>query len=397
MELCDGGDLECYLRSLEPALLEIESSSQTARLAHHDAAGAQFAILSLFQMCFSLFAARDRLSLVHFDVKLLNWFIKTPPLGGQLFRYRISEVCVEVPMIPAADRIPTPTSVFAFTSLVVKLADYGTASTRGGCTHATAGFLSSCSSSSSPNDVGPLKKHHWTTIENAPPEFFLQGDAAVPSYNVDTWALGLCALHLLTGGGPYEETLEACCAPAAVRAALLSSWGDPTLPFSVIRKLIAMDPSLGDLVVDTIWRYAVLGRGYGISTVAHTPAPLTPTPLSILQSVINPVANVTNPENRTFLQHCALFSWECGTHPALLRARRRCAHLPAEFSQLVLPHRPGSLLSWSPLDRPTLRTAMTGGAFKGLYASPPSPVFSMHSPRLTLTFDAFQGHLGSDV
>lgn len=58
MEFCKGGDLEDLVRKeklLEPAVVRS----------------------MLFQMCFSLFASRDRLALRHFDIKLLNFFVST--------------------------------------------------------------------------------------------------------------------------------------------------------------------------------------------------------------------------------------------------------------------------------------------------------------------------------
>jgi serine/threonine protein kinase len=55
MEFCGGGDLESYVRKKQ--VLEIEEITSI-----------------FFQMCFSLYACRDQISLRHYDIKLLNYF-----------------------------------------------------------------------------------------------------------------------------------------------------------------------------------------------------------------------------------------------------------------------------------------------------------------------------------
>lgn len=45
----------------------------------------------------------------------------------------------------------------------------------------------------------PVTPDQFTTLENSPIEFLLEGDAAVQSYAADTFSLGLCLVHLLTG------------------------------------------------------------------------------------------------------------------------------------------------------------------------------------------------------
>ena len=59
-EFCSGGDAEDCLRSIGgPPELDVVKSM-------------------LFQMCFSLYACREKLCLRHFDIKLLNFFVTTP-------------------------------------------------------------------------------------------------------------------------------------------------------------------------------------------------------------------------------------------------------------------------------------------------------------------------------
>lgn len=63
----------------------------------------------------------------------------------------------------------------------IKLADYGTAD-------------------SNVDSLGkPVALDQFTTLENSPVEFLLEGDAAVQSFASDTFSLGLCLLHLFTG------------------------------------------------------------------------------------------------------------------------------------------------------------------------------------------------------
>ena len=56
MEFCSGGDVEDYIRSIT-----IPTEESTRKM--------------IFQMCFSLYCAREQLSLRHFDIKLLNFFV----------------------------------------------------------------------------------------------------------------------------------------------------------------------------------------------------------------------------------------------------------------------------------------------------------------------------------
>jgi len=65
----------------------------------------------------------------------------------------------------------------------------------------------------------------FTTLENSPPELLFQGDAAFNSYEMDTWGLGLCIVHLLTGSMPYEEIMEEVRCPDALARQLAAVWG----------------------------------------------------------------------------------------------------------------------------------------------------------------------------
>ena len=90
--------------------------------------------------------------------------------------------------------------------MVAKLADFGTADTL-------------------PDSLGqPIAPAQFTTLENAPPEYWIAGDACTQGYAADTWALGLCAVHLLTGCAPYEEVMEGVRCPRPLRNALHALW-----------------------------------------------------------------------------------------------------------------------------------------------------------------------------
>ena len=77
MELCDEGDAEEFLKRQPDQML---TPDQARNL--------------LFQVSFALHAAADKFSLKHYDVKLLNVFLKRVPTvknGGVILRYGLGE------------------------------------------------------------------------------------------------------------------------------------------------------------------------------------------------------------------------------------------------------------------------------------------------------------------
>ena len=246
----------------------------------------------------------------------------------------------------------------------------------------------------------PTPHRHWTTIENAPPEFFTLGDAVCPGYATDTWALGLCVLHLLLGACPYEEALAGCVAPAPLRSVLRAAWSDPAAPYAAIRKLIEIDEEdgaggrtaascLGDTLADTLWRFAVLlggvpAAGAGAATAPYSllraacsgdaapaaapaavnrraprggkapPAALGPTDLAACRAA--------------FVRDAARYSLAAGDAPLLVRARRRAALLPPAFWRLL-----EAMLAWEAAARPTMLAAMRSGAFDALRGEGTAP------------------------
>jgi serine/threonine protein kinase len=299
MELCDGGDLETWLRAVEPAVLAAEARLASAAVAdvgianetegrlprerawlrtpaaaaavafaaevtgsevdlagahlrHLDEAAAAMFLSYLFQMAFALYTARERFNLRHYDVKLLNFFLQSAGVSGHAglegaanapprksgLRYHLGPVVFELPLglpgseDPAASLRPQH---------IVKLADYGTADVRA----TTLGL--------------PIKPYHLTTLENVAPEMLYLGAACPQSFSTaDTWALGLCAVHLLTGAAPYEELLSELHCPALLRKEITRLW--MAVPcFTVLRAVLADDAE--GVLANTLYRVLVLTAG----------------------------------------------------------------------------------------------------------------------------------------
>eukprot|EP00903_Cladosiphon_okamuranus_P011726 g11026.t3 len=193
MELCQHGDAEVFIRAQENGLLPTVEAQGF-----------------LFQMAFALYAGRAELSLRHFDVKLLNFFVSDASrlllragedggagqdggAGGVTLRYGIGEDVVEL-CLP--EERP----------YLVKLADFGTADV-------------------DPLTVGnPVEACHFSTLENTPIEQLCCGNQARQGYESDTFALALAAFHLFTGEAPYEEIMEEVECPDDLYNALVSTW-----------------------------------------------------------------------------------------------------------------------------------------------------------------------------
>ncbi|RLN51447.1 hypothetical protein BBJ28_00011652 [Nothophytophthora sp. Chile5] len=108
--------------------------------------------------------------------RLLNFFLKDIGRAGSnkkegadfVLHYLLEDACFEL-------RMPASFSYW------VKLADYGSAD-------------------SNPENLDkPVTIDQFTTLENSPIEFLLEGDSARQSYAADTFSLGLCLLHLFSG------------------------------------------------------------------------------------------------------------------------------------------------------------------------------------------------------
>ena len=224
MELCKHGDAEEYIKRLPDEVMSREESRSI-----------------LFQIAFALHVAADRFSMKHYDVKLLNIFLQDAVQGEALessgdvtvLRYGVGDHVF-------AMRMPSDRAILA------KLADYGTANVQ-------------AASNGKPVTIG-----QFTTIENTPPDYLIQGDAATQGHGHDNFGLGLCMLHLFTGHAPYEEILDDVFCPTALKKKLRQIWlEDEYAGFNAVRTMVLLDVD-GDegepdeTLFHTLYRYLVL-------------------------------------------------------------------------------------------------------------------------------------------
>ena len=354
MELCTG-DLESALREEEPAAAAAEAAGGKVAAAA-DAAAAAAAAAALFQLAFALYAARERFALRHHDVKLLNVFRARAPQGVAALRYHLGSGCIaDVPLGGAA------TAPAAF---VVKLADFGTAEVRA----ETLG--------------APVRPYHLTTLENAAPELLLHGSACTQSYaTADTWALGLAALHLLTGAAPYEELLADLHCPPPLRRELRRLWVADA-GFDVLWP--ALQPAAaggsGATLADTLYRVLVLTAdapplpgGQTHADARHGGGALCALLADIVGSSSSRSSSSVGSHRlsaaaiaslrRGFAEHTAVYNLWRGSLPHLQRARRRMALLPGAAEALA------GLLALRPHDRPPMLTLLRAPLFDRLRAA----------------------------
>lgn len=335
-ELCVGGDVESYLRGLEPEVAAAEAASDGAARSAADADGGAFALSLAFQMAFSLYASRERLRLRHGDVKLLNYLLAAPPSADdRILRYAFG------------DRVFT-LRLRSTRNLIAKLADFG-------------------SSTTLPEiDDGAVTVAHWATLENAPPEFFVDGDAAPAGFGADTWALGLCVLHSLIGSAPYEEAMAGVTAPKAWARSLVKEWTTGGA-HSVLNAVVGKEDEYYVVLADTLWRIAVLLGGSGVPPAPRTPAGRGVHALVALlhdTGAAQPASLLPVKARKeavaAFTRDTRAWSLERGDAPLLTRARRRAATTPHLWSLLK------SLLSWGVSERPTMRAVLESAAFAPL-------------------------------
>ena len=225
MELCDEGDAEEFMKRQPDQILP----SDEARLI-------------LFQIAFALHASADRYSLKHYDVKLLNIFLKraNPAKSGDVvLRYGVGQHTFA--LRARADR-----------ALIAKLADYGTANVEAA------------------SNGQPVTIAQFTTTENTPPDFMIFGDKATQGHGHDCFGLGLCMLHLFTGHAPYEEILAEVTCPSNLKNKLRQLWEDEKVSeYSAIRSVVLADVykdsdghivegSPDETLYDTFYRFLVL-------------------------------------------------------------------------------------------------------------------------------------------
>ena len=206
---------------------------------HNEVFPTDTARMILFQVSYALFAASEKFSIKHYDVKLLNVFIqRTCSVGDLILRYGLGSHVFALKM----------TSNLAF---IAKLADFGTSNM-----------------AASTNGL-PVTISHFTTLENTPPDYLILGDYARQGHSHDNFGLGLVMLHLFTGFRPYEEILEDVLCPPNLKEHLQNIWeNEKNSGYSVIRSVIFDGVDVDDYgnlegdpdntLYDTLYRYLVL-------------------------------------------------------------------------------------------------------------------------------------------
>jgi len=419
MELCSGGDVEEYLRRIEPMVAAVEEAEaeEAAGWAVRDvgaplpvdrwfmgcaapAPGAAGSVGSgalglAAQLLLSLLAARDRLAMRHWDVKLLNCLLMPvdavrpgpatgadgdpvgvlvaeadpslgggsgsngsggAPLDGVVLRYDVPAPAAPDDVAdaarsgagsgPAAGAAHGPLSIVLPRSeraalprpwivgrasgsdtdeaaraarlqlsgqpgFILKLADFGTADTRA----ASYGQ--------------PIRSRHITTLENTAVDVLVLGDGAAQTFAADTWAAGLCLLHLLTGAAPYEEVLDDVICPPALRTALYAAWKRPpgrSPRFAALGPVLRDDEDDG-ILANTLVRFAVLfGLGADVagqeSRSAVPPGLLAPADADGDASTAAPASFLSSPVWRT------LVAWLAGDGEAASAAKAAGVRLP---------------------------------------------------------------------
>lgn len=295
MELCQEGDVEEYLKR-QPDEAVTPSEAQ----------------MILFQIAFALHSAAVHIHLKHYDVKLLNVFLKALPAKNEAAKHIVL-------------RYGMGSNTFALrmdasNALVAKLADYGTSNVdplSNGCAVTMAQF---------------------TTLENSPPEFMYLGDAATQGHGHDTFALGLCMLHLFTGHAPYEEILCDVKCPPCLRKKLSKIWEDDNSEgYSVLRDIIlanvykddngnVVEGEPDDTMYDTFYRFLVL---FGIPAKVPTKKEYGKVWTAVDESLDGGKGQKKNGRvpkiargADLFAKHRAKFSLSHGTNKYILRARR---------------------------------------------------------------------------
>ena len=354
MELCDGGDLESFLRSddtlPEDGLLPIDELPAI-----------------VFQMIMSLAVGQEELNLRHYDVKLLNFFLK---------RVDNMPIASEAP----SDRVPVASYIFndqeyavaapAARAFVVKLADYGTADT-------------------SPDTLcDPITTSQFTTLENAPPDFYILGDQSVQGFQADSFSLGLSLLHLLTGSMPYEEIVDAVVCPEELVDAWRAAWAsEADGKFNALARILRYDEGI-NTVPTTLYRFFVMFglpiashdrfdyksnvvlntffHKLNLKTVSKEPVKTEPVKRRSARKPRNTVGMVMEGMRGSgalyecFVKHREEFGVFHGTNRYMKIAQERMANVPGAEALLK------GLLEYDPDDRMDMTTAMQNEMFECL-------------------------------
>ena len=315
MELCSGGDVEEFIKRQRNAQLDLKCC-----------------IDLLFQMLFAVYAGREQLNLRHHDLKLLNFFIKKRnPEEAHAVQYAFERRRFE-----------------SSCGLTLKMADYGTAD-------ANKEFVG--------KDV---ELRHFGTLENTPPECFLLQHPK-QSWATDTFPLGLAALHLFTGGAPYEEVLDGVACPQLLREELVKEWRARSRKRGKEKGHFAMACLLDDgdesVLVDTIYKYIVM---LGLPSAQGVRCRVSSIIDDCLESSTKAIPRGKKGEKvkaarATYASHCAQYSLSMGSAPLIARGRERMRAVSGAWDLVV-----NRMLSFDPAKRPTMKTCLLSEAFASM-------------------------------
>ena len=157
MELCERGDLETYIKE-----------------ECHDQVLHETCVLSyFFQMVYALYIAKYIYHMRHYDIKLLNFFVKEMTSSQE---YHSDDV---VNVIYTIDSVPYTLTYNVKDALWMKLADYGT-------------------SDLCEDNIGlPVTFDHYNTIENTPLELLIGGNKVHYTY-IYIYIYNACVLTVYT-------------------------------------------------------------------------------------------------------------------------------------------------------------------------------------------------------
>ena len=320
MELCDKGDAEACMKNLPDERID---PLQARSL--------------LFQMAYALHTAAIRLSLKHYDVKLLNFFIQSVQSeqpGATVLRYQVGD------------------SIFALKSehghgCLVKLGDYGTANV------------------DATTNGRPITPAQITTPENTPIDYMLLGDSACQGHGHDNFGLGLCMLHLYTGHAPYEEIMEEVKCPPRLKKKLQELWeGNKDNKFSVIQDHILRDvdkDETGHIIEgapDEVFYHTL----YRLLVLFGLPSDVSPRIQSsrVWIAVCEVLLTKNGKRIAQYTRDCEKFSIDHGTHGHIARARESLKSMEGGIDLLK------SLVSFDPDKRSTALDVMNSLFMKPL-------------------------------
>jgi serine/threonine protein kinase len=307
----------------------------------------------LFQIAFALYAAADKFSIKHYDVKLLNVFLQNIGReGGVVLRYGLGSHVFAL-------RMPSQHAYLA------KLADFGTANIGSG------------------SNGQPVTIAHFTTLENTPPDFMILGDEAKQGHEHDSFGLGLCMLHLFTGYRPYEEIMEEVKCPPILKKKLRNIWENEKIPgYSVIRSVIfdgvdkdddghILEGDPDETFYHTLYRFLVL---FGIPKVQFQLKRCPKVWKAITESLLpsscftatsgKPVRKRSSSDATQYNRDCKKFSLTTGNNKHIARARRALNSINGGMDLLF------HLCSFDPENRATALHALNSTFMENLRETP---------------------------